>query len=226
MGIGSIVWLAIGAAWGFLAFALKGRLAGFFVTTAWGAAGAYFFMEPVYSFRVSNAQDIAALVLYGTVGLVFVRTSDSLSPERRSPLRRELPAEALVDLKSVWMEPALGFEERLSQRHIEAETSFLQDFQCSHVDAVQILSGAVTLAVSDPEISRISLYSGRKGGAQILYVDAQRNWPPPLEQRVAVGKSETDCPGAEFSGWPSHITGTWFDNECGRTYQISLRRSA
>src|SRR5689334_18308980 len=71
----SFVVLAVGTVVVLSFFAFAGRLIGFGVMGLWSAGTAYFFMAPVYSFRVSNSRDLAALALYGTVGLVLARTT-------------------------------------------------------------------------------------------------------------------------------------------------------
>ena len=221
----SEIWLAAGVVLGFCCYVLKGRLIGFCVTTVWGAAAAFLFMAPIYSFRVTEARDLTDLALYGTVGLILTRTVEPVRQRRKSGAPREVkaPSEEMVDLQTVWLDPASGIAERLSRLHIEVELSNLEEFRCSYPDAVRILSDAVTASLADPELRRVSVGAARRAGVRLLFVDALRSWPPPLGQKVAIGRGESDSACAGFPHWPEHMTATWFDNGYGRTYQISLR---
>ncbi len=221
----SDLWLAAGVLLAFIGYLVKGRILGLCVTALWGLAAAYFFMEPAYSLRVAGGHDLAALVLYGTVGIALARTSDG---KRRPACARKTPEvhRDTVDLKSVWHDPAFGLEARLQWRLIQIETTRLEDFRCSRAEAELILSSAIAAALSEPELRRVCLSTARRAGTQMLFVDVQRIWPPPLHERVSVGCAETVCSPAPFHGWPPHLTGTWFENGCGRTYQVTLRRDA
>lgn len=83
----SFVVLAVGTVVVLSFFAFAGRLIGFSVMGLWSAGTAYFFMAPVYSFRVSNSRDLAALALYGTVGLVLARTTPGSRRRERTPFQ-------------------------------------------------------------------------------------------------------------------------------------------
>jgi hypothetical protein len=220
------IWLAAGVVLGFSCYMLKGRVVGFCVTAVWGAAAAFLFMPPVYSFRVTEARDLIALALYGTVGLILTGTVEPVGRrlrEQTGPRKQKAPAGEIVDLQSVWLDPESGIAERFRRREIDVELSSLEDFRCSYSDAIRILSDTIGAALADPELQRVALVTGRRAGVQLLFVDALRSWPPPLGRKVAIGRCDADSVCADFPDWPAHMTATWFDNGYGRTFQISLR---
>jgi len=137
LAVGTVVVLSL--------FAFAGRLTGFSVMGLWSAGTAYFFMAPVYSFRVSNSRDLAALALYGTVGLVLARTTpNSRRPVRDGPDRpkHQSPPVPRADIRRVLADLTSSSElgERLKERQIEVESSNLDNFRCSYADAVRVLS--------------------------------------------------------------------------------------
>lgn len=198
------------------------------MTALWSAATAYFIMAPTYSLRVSNSRDLTALALYGAVGLVIARTTPRAKQEVRNEpeIRKTVPPPAgLVDLMIVLADltsPSSELGERLRQRQIEIEASLLRSFRCSYVDAVRILSHIFAAVLAEPQLRRISFHAGRRPGVELLFVCAHWVWPPPLQETITIGQCDSDSSRAEFPGWPSYLTATWFDNRYGRTYQVSF----
>jgi hypothetical protein len=213
-------------------FAFAGRLPGFTVLALWSAGTAYFVMAPVYSFRVSNPRDLAALALYGTVGLVFARTTrrtrrrvrNEPGDEPNSP-GLESPPVPRVEIKRVLADLTSSSElgERLKQRRIEVESSHLGSFRCSHADAVRVLSHMFAAVLIDPQLRRVSFHVSRRPGIALLFVDAHRSWPSPFRKTITIGKSVEGCSRADFHGWPDDLSATWFDNGYGRIYQVSFK---
>ena len=210
--------LGVGTILVFCSHALAGRLAGFGVTALWGAATAYFLMAPVYSLRVSSSVDLAALALYGTVGLVLAKTAP-----RKKRLPRNEPKtvtagrspEVLVDIKTVLADLA-------SRSGIQVEASRLNGLRCSYEDAVRVLSDVLAAVDLEPGVRLVSFHTARRPGNELLFVHTPRVWPPPHQETITIGKREQDCSQADFHGWPSHLSATWFDNGNGRIYQISF----
>jgi hypothetical protein len=221
LGVGTLVVLGL--------FALAGRLAGFSVMILWSAGTAYFLMPPVYSFRIANAGDLAAIALYGAVGLVLARTA----PGPRRPVRNEhdipgteSPRAALVNLATVLADliSSSSLGERLKERQVEIDAPYLHKIHCSYTDGVCILSHALAAVLAEPHRCRVSFHVGRRPEAELLFVDVHRVWPPPPRQTITIGKSDENCSRGDPHGWPSHLSATWFDNGYGRNYQITLRR--
>jgi hypothetical protein len=213
-----VVWYSCG---------LAGRLAGLTATALWSAGTAYFFMPPIYSFYVSDSRDVAALALYGTVGLVLARTRPLARRSWRNGREisevRPLPA-TVVDLQKVLADLTFSSElgERLKQEQIEVETSHLHRFRCSYADGVRVLSHVLAVVVIEPQLRRVSFHVARRPGVELLFIHAQRIWPPPLQRTMTISKCPEDCSRADFPAWPSYLTATWFDNGYGRTYQIAF----
>jgi hypothetical protein len=96
--------IAIGIVMAMAARILAGRLAGLSMTAVCGATIAYL-LPPAFSFRVSEPRDVAALAIYGAIGLVLAgpgparkkaqtATSRAISPRQH----REVPARLLSDV--------------------------------------------------------------------------------------------------------------------------------
>ena len=203
---------------------VAGRLAGFSVTALWSAGTAYFVMDPVYSFRVSSLRDLAALALYGAVGIVLANTRPLRTAVQSEPEVPEIepPAVDRIDLKTVLTDLQSSSElgGRLKQRQIEFEASLPRSFRCSYVDAVRILSYVFAAVLTEPQLRRISIHASRQPGIELLFVCAHRVWPPPLQKMITIGKGAADSSQAGFSGLPSYLAATWIDNGYGRIYQI------
>jgi len=220
LAVGTVVVLSL--------FAFAGRLTGFSVMGLWSAGTAYFFMAPVYSFRVSNSRDLAALALYGTVGLVLARTTpNSRQPVRDGPDRpkHQSPPVPRADIRRVLADLTSSSElgERLKERQIEVEPSNLDNFRCSYADAVRVLSHVLAAVLIEPQLRRVSFHVSSRPGVALLFVNAHRSWPSPLQQTIMIGKRDEDCSRAVFHGWPSHLSATWFDNTYARIYQVSFQ---
>lgn len=218
--------LAVGLVVALCAYWFAGRRAGFSVVALWSAATAYFVMPPVYSFRVSDPSDLAALGLYGAIGLVAAR----ITPTKRPPSNKlSVPGsealDGLVDLKAIWADlcSSSGLGVCLKHRQVEVETSGLGKFRCSHPDAVRVLSDVLTAMLMDSQLRRVSFHTGRRPGVARLLVDAHRIWPPPLQRAITIGRCDEDCLPLDFR-WGSHLNATRLDNGYSQTYQISFRR--
>jgi hypothetical protein len=222
----SLIALALGIVIALGSFALAGRLVGFCVAALWSAGTAYFLMTPLYSFRVSKSEDIAALAVYGAVGMVLAKM---VPTTRRTASRQERPAVALP--RALFFDPAAVLAavtsspevaSRLKERSIQFDTSYLTSWRCSHADGVRVLSDVLETVLADPELRRVSLDLARKPGVDVLYVTAHRVWPPPQQRSITIGRRDEDCSKASFRHWPQHVSATWFDNGNGRVYQISF----
>jgi hypothetical protein len=201
--------LALGAILSLCGHALGGRIAGLSVTALWSAGTAYFVMEPLNSFQVSSPRDLAALALYGMLGIVLAKPAQAA----RQRLRNKPAAPAFrppckpVDFKTLLADLTSSSElsRCLDQRHIEIEASRLGAFRCSQDDAIGALSHLLTDALNDPQVCRITLYSGDRPGVAMLFADAHRLWPMPLYTPIVIGTGATS-----------------FDNGYSRMYQISV----
>lgn len=222
LGVGTVVVLGF--------FALAGRLVGFSVMILWSAGTAYFVMPPAYSFQISNSEDLAAMALYGTLGLVFAKTASRL--KRRLRVEHDMPQTkpplaVLVDLATVLADvtssSTLG--QRLKESQVVVDAAHLHTIRCSYTDGVDILSHALAAVLKEPDLSRVSFHVGRRPEVELLFVDAHRVWPPPLRKTITIGKREEDSLRADFHGSPSHLSATWFDNGYGRSYQIPFRKA-
>jgi len=223
----SYIALAVGALVALCSSELAGRRVGFSVTALWSAGTAYFVMVPVYSFRVSNSRDLVALALFGAVGIILVKTRPlPKRPVRYGPEVPEIepPSVDLIDLRTVLADLQSSSElgQRLKQRIIEVEVSLPRSFRCSYFDAVRVLSHVFAAVLTEPQLRRVSFHAGRRPGVELLFVCAHTVWPPPLQETITIGQCDADSLRAEFPGWPSHLTATWFDNGYGRTYQVSF----
>ncbi|MCU1338326.1 MAG: hypothetical protein JWO19_3907 [Bryobacterales bacterium] len=222
----SYVALAVGTVVVQVFFALAGRLTGLSVLAIWSAATAYFLMPPQYSFRISNAGDLAAIALFGTAGLVFARTLPGakrpIQNQPDLPGRKPTPTQ-LLDLETVLSDVTSSPHlcDHLRRRQIEV-ASCLPRFRCSYIDALRILSNALDTVLLDPQVRRVSFNFGQRPGVSLLFVTGLRAWPLPLQKTITIGRIEEDCEAAEWP-WPSDLHATWFDNEYGRVYQIAFR---
>ncbi len=197
-------------------------MVGLSITALCSALMAYFLMTPVYSFRVSQPSDIAALALYGSVGLVLARTIPfkrhrALStgiPQIHAPSRVEADLEAaLADVKSY----QLGVLLRAEKIKLAARTTLL----CTHAEAVRILSGVFYSAFQDAQIQQVYIYVTRQPRGQRLFI-ANYRWPVPSGQVIVIGRRDADCEPALFSELPPGVSASWFDNGYARIYQVSI----
>jgi hypothetical protein len=122
----SYIALATGVVVAVCFYTFAGRLAGFSVTALWSMGTAYFVMAPSYSLRVSNPHDLAALALYGIVGLAMasVKPIARAAPAREQESQRIQPCQLdLINIKDVLADLTASSKlgERLRHRNIEAQ---------------------------------------------------------------------------------------------------------
>ena len=76
---------------------MAGRLAGLSMTAICGATMAYL-LPPAFSFRVSEPRDVAALAIYGTIGLVLA--SPPRGTRKRARPSQAVPSGGILGIKS------------------------------------------------------------------------------------------------------------------------------
>jgi len=219
----TITAIAIGIIMAVVARLIAGRLAGLGATAICGATIAYL-LPPAFSFRVSEPRDIAALAIYGAIGLVLASPPPAgwkRAPARREPAWERIPAgtsETPVDsVIAELMGSDLGERMRAAGIAIDAG-GFLP---WAAVEAADLLSDVLESALHDAAVRQISIYGGRRPGDRRVFVAAYHRWPPPAHTAITIGKRHEDCEALAFPGWPSHSRASWFENGCGRVYQIS-----
>jgi hypothetical protein len=205
---------------------VAGRLVSLGMTAVCSAAMAFFLMPPVHSFRISQTSDRIALGLYSALGLVVAKSAPS---RKKRAIIREGPRQNnnLVKLSEVdtqvvmteLMSSDVGARLRVAGVAVDVADVRLP---CLYQDALRILTDVVTAALRDTGIRHISIYGGKRPGAQFLIVTAHRVWPSPLYKVITIGQREEDCVPAVFSGWPAHSKANWFDNGYDRIYQVSI----
>lgn len=202
---------------------LAGRMVGLSITAFCSAMVAYFLMTPVYSLRVSQPYDVAALALYGSVGLALARTMPSKRPGALStgivqipaPSRVEADLEAaLADVKSC----ELGVLLRAGKIKLAARTPLF----CTHAEAVRILSVVFDAAFQDAQIQQIYIYAAPQPEGQRLFIAAHHRWPVPAGQVIVIGRRDADCQPAQFPEPLPGVFASWFDNGYARIYQVSI----
>jgi hypothetical protein len=217
--------LLTGASLSFLARIVVGRLAGLITTVACGAAIAYFFMAPIFSFRISQPIDAIALSLYGAVGLVLFETNrgrTEICPTGISPslFSRARPHTNIGSIISELARTDLG--DRLRKLKIPVEFDSRISLPCTHTEAIQILSDLLAACLDCPEVQRVWIHHSRQPGMERLSLIAHRTWPFPAYETIHIGKRDEDCEALEFANWPFYSRVTVFDNGYARIYQLTL----
>ena len=204
---------------------MAGRLAGLSMTAICGATMAYL-LPPAFSFRVSEPRDVAALAIYGTIGLVLAspprgtrkraRPSQAVPPSASDSAPSESQLERVIP---ELMGSAVGARIRESGITVDGRGPL----PWAPEEAVYRLSAVLEAAMQDPRVREISIYSGRCPGDMRVFVAAYHSCPPQNPTAVTIGKRHEDCETAVFPGWLPDYRATWFGNPCGRVYQISRR---
>jgi hypothetical protein len=207
--------IAIGLIAAMAARLIAGRLAGLSMTAICGATIAYM-LPPAFSFRVSEPRDLAALALYGAVGLVLA----SPPPRRARPLVFPVasPAAAAPETAlNLVAGSVVGDRIRQAGVTLHAGGSLAGPPEMLS----RMLSDVIESALDDTTIAHIAIYSARSPERQALFVAAYREWP---RSAVTIGKRADSCESLHFAGWPSHSRASRFDNPYGCVYQVELDR--
>jgi hypothetical protein len=186
------------------------------------AVMAYFLMTPVFSFRVSQPVDLAALVLYNSLGVVLALTQ---SKKKQIDLRSQYMKMCAEPRVEVDVQTALAdilsthVGAFLRQSGISVETGTYA-LPCTRAEALRVLPDVFQDALNAIGTRHISLYVSYQPDVWHLFIAAERCWPLPLNEVIAIGKADQHCERSSYVGWPDGLNASWFDNGHGRIYQI------
>ncbi len=192
-----------------------GRLAGFLISLVCGAGVAYYVMPPIFSFSLST-HDAAMLTVYGLccLGLIVMKPGRGARDNRK-------PGNAPSSSPMVSLNDLVGEEvlADLRSRRIAVAVEEVE-FPGTREEASRVLSDLFASAMEVTGLRRISIEAGVLPSARLLVLTAHHVWPPPMPERVTIGRHENKCEPVAFPRWPASIRGTRFDNGYGRVYQV------
>ncbi|MDQ6699191.1 MAG: DUF4118 domain-containing protein [Acidobacteriota bacterium] len=197
-----------------------------------GVSVAYFFMEPIYSFQVSEIPDLVALGAYSVFGVLLTFASHKKHPITRpgsgdfgnDPAHRSVEDNREFCLRAGLEQALEMYSPRLRQLGLAIEASGLPEIPVAAQDeVVKIFSDLISTTLETPGAQHVAVNFGLTPETLRLYWIV-RTRPMPPRYLMRIGSADDVSEPTNFPQWPAAIETTALRNPFQVIHQISFRR--